>query len=199
MKIFIVSTIWEIYSKKSDYVLKVFIKTLLSPLFINIYKKDSHWWETSTEFCGLFNENNCFVLTTWKSNNFLKHGLLLDDYPKCFIVGADSVGSNQMHQIRITNPWKNSCFHEKIPWYVKQLKVRWKCCIGNNTTPYRSKSRICFHRWWSDWKQRQTYKVKASAQAGAIAPPPIMTSYNDPKKQVSFRPFLLGFLRELLK
>ncbi|KAB1273893.1 60S acidic ribosomal protein P0-like [Camelus dromedarius] len=35
---------------------------------------------------------------TWKSNYFLKVIQLLDDYPKCFLAGADSVGSQQMQQ-----------------------------------------------------------------------------------------------------
>ncbi|OBS72542.1 hypothetical protein A6R68_12880 [Neotoma lepida] len=39
---------------------------------------------------------------TWKSNYFLKIIQLLDDYPKCFIVGADNVGSTQMQQIRMS-------------------------------------------------------------------------------------------------
>jgi large subunit ribosomal protein LP0 len=38
---------------------------------------------------------------TWKSNYFLKIIQLLGDYPKCFIVGADNVGSKQMQQIRM--------------------------------------------------------------------------------------------------
>ncbi|XP_033727031.1 60S acidic ribosomal protein P0-like [Pecten maximus] len=38
--------------------------------------------------------------TTWKSNYFLKIAQLLDEYPKCFIVNADNVGSKQMQQIR---------------------------------------------------------------------------------------------------
>uniref|UniRef100_A0A8C8T9Q8 60S acidic ribosomal protein P0 n=1 Tax=Peromyscus maniculatus bairdii TaxID=230844 RepID=A0A8C8T9Q8_PERMB len=38
----------------------------------------------------------------WKSNYFLKIIQLLDDYPKCFIVGADNVGSKQMQQIRMS-------------------------------------------------------------------------------------------------
>jgi len=37
---------------------------------------------------------------TWKSNYFLKLVQLLDEYPKCFIVGVDNVGSKQMQQIR---------------------------------------------------------------------------------------------------
>jgi len=39
---------------------------------------------------------------TWKANYFTKIIQLLDDYPKCFIVGADNVGSKQMQQIRMS-------------------------------------------------------------------------------------------------
>ncbi|XP_059469895.1 large ribosomal subunit protein uL10 [Neocloeon triangulifer] len=39
---------------------------------------------------------------TWKANYFTKLITLLDDYPKCFIVGADNVGSKQMQQIRMS-------------------------------------------------------------------------------------------------
>jgi len=37
---------------------------------------------------------------TWKTNYFLKIIQLLDEYPKCFIVNVDNVGSKQMQQIR---------------------------------------------------------------------------------------------------
>ncbi|KAB1267469.1 60S acidic ribosomal protein P0 [Camelus dromedarius] len=37
-----------------------------------------------------------------KSNYFLKIIQLLDDYPKCFIVGADNVDSKQMQQIHMS-------------------------------------------------------------------------------------------------
>lgn len=40
--------------------------------------------------------------TAWKANYFLKVVQLLDEYPKCFIVGADNVGSKQMQQIRMS-------------------------------------------------------------------------------------------------
>lgn len=36
----------------------------------------------------------------WKANYFVKLVQLLDEYPKCFIVGVDNVGSKQMQQIR---------------------------------------------------------------------------------------------------
>ncbi|XP_077990827.1 large ribosomal subunit protein uL10-like [Glandiceps talaboti] len=39
---------------------------------------------------------------TWKANYFQKIVQLLNEYPKCFIVGADNVGSKQMQQIRIS-------------------------------------------------------------------------------------------------
>jgi len=40
--------------------------------------------------------------TSWKANYFLKIIQLLDEYPKCFLVNADNVGSKQMQQIRIS-------------------------------------------------------------------------------------------------
>jgi len=39
--------------------------------------------------------------STWKANYFTKLAELLEEYPKCFIVGADNVGSKQMQEIRI--------------------------------------------------------------------------------------------------
>ncbi|KAK4313988.1 hypothetical protein Pmani_014702 [Petrolisthes manimaculis] len=38
---------------------------------------------------------------TWKANYFTKIIQLLDEYSRCFIVGADNVGSKQMQEIRI--------------------------------------------------------------------------------------------------
>ncbi len=38
----------------------------------------------------------------WKAKYFTKVISLLDEYPKCFIVGADNVGSSQMQKIRIS-------------------------------------------------------------------------------------------------
>jgi len=37
----------------------------------------------------------------WKANYFVKLVQYMEQYPKCFIVGADNVGSKQMQQIRI--------------------------------------------------------------------------------------------------
>jgi len=38
--------------------------------------------------------------TTWKANYFIKIVELFEEYPKCFIVGVDNVGSKQMQEIR---------------------------------------------------------------------------------------------------
>jgi len=38
--------------------------------------------------------------TTWKANYFAKIISLLDEYPKCFLVNVDNVGSKQMQEIR---------------------------------------------------------------------------------------------------
>jgi len=39
--------------------------------------------------------------STWKANYFTKIGQYLQEYPRCFLVSADNVGSLQMQQIRI--------------------------------------------------------------------------------------------------
>jgi len=39
---------------------------------------------------------------SWKANYFTKIAQLLNEYPKCFLVEADNVGSKQMQQIRIS-------------------------------------------------------------------------------------------------
>lgn len=40
--------------------------------------------------------------STWKSNFFIKVTELFEKYDKCFVVGADNVGSNQMQKIRMS-------------------------------------------------------------------------------------------------
>lgn len=38
--------------------------------------------------------------STWKTNYFMRIASFLEEYPKCFLVSADNVGSKQMQQIR---------------------------------------------------------------------------------------------------
>uniref|UniRef100_A0A8C2UW05 Large ribosomal subunit protein uL10 n=1 Tax=Chinchilla lanigera TaxID=34839 RepID=A0A8C2UW05_CHILA len=82
---------------------------------------------------------------TWKSNYFLKIIQLLDDYPKCFIVGADNVGSKKMQQI-----WKAVVLMEK------NTMIRHLENSPEDLTEIRG--------------MLLANKVPAAARAGAIAP-----------------------------
>uniref|UniRef100_A0A6I8Q1B8 60S acidic ribosomal protein P0 n=1 Tax=Xenopus tropicalis TaxID=8364 RepID=A0A6I8Q1B8_XENTR len=90
---------------------------------------------------------------TWKSNYFLKIIQLLDDYPKCFIVGADNVGSKQMQQIRMSLRGKAVVLMGKNTMMRKAIRGH----LENN--PALEKKIIFLVMW-----------VPACARAGAIAP-----------------------------
>merc|ERR1712083_807535 len=79
---------------------------------------------------------------SWKANYFTKIVQLLDEYPKCFLVEADNVGSKQMQQIRIS------------------LRGHAVVLMGKNTMMRKA---IRGH-------MIKTNRVKAPAKAGALAP-----------------------------
>ncbi|KRY54528.1 60S acidic ribosomal protein P0 [Trichinella britovi] len=85
--------------------------------------------------------------TTWKSNYFLKLVKFLEEYPKCFIVGVDNVGSNQMQQIRIS------------------LRGRAELLMGKNTMIRKAIRDLAEVRDAIIAK-----KVAAPAKAGIVAP-----------------------------
>merc|ERR1712242_276285 len=58
--------------------------------------------------------------STWKANYFTKLAELLEEYPKCFIVGADNVGSKQMQEIRIALRGKNTMMRKAIRGYLEK-------------------------------------------------------------------------------
>uniref|UniRef100_A0A8C9H191 Large ribosomal subunit protein uL10 n=1 Tax=Piliocolobus tephrosceles TaxID=591936 RepID=A0A8C9H191_9PRIM len=64
---------------------------------------------------------------TWKPNHFLKIIQLLDDYLKCFVVGADYVGSRQMQQIHMSLRGKAMVLMARTPALEKLLP----CFRGN--------------------------------------------------------------------
>uniref|UniRef100_A0A2K6KI08 Large ribosomal subunit protein uL10 n=1 Tax=Rhinopithecus bieti TaxID=61621 RepID=A0A2K6KI08_RHIBE len=106
---------------------------------------------------------------TWKSNYFLKIIQLLDDYPKCFILGADNVGSKQMQQIRMSLRGKamvlmgkNTMMRhlENNPTLEKLLPH-----IGGNVGFVFTKEDLTEIRY-----MLLANKVPAAARAGAIAP-----------------------------
>jgi len=112
--------------------------------------------------------------TSWKSNYFLKLTQLLDEYPKCFIVGVDNVGSKQMQQIRqsmrsdaVLLMGKNTMIRKAIRSHLEnnpaleKLLPHIKANIGfvfTNLELVDVRDKILEN------------KVKAPARAGAMAP-----------------------------
>uniref|UniRef100_A0A2K6RBK7 Large ribosomal subunit protein uL10 n=1 Tax=Rhinopithecus roxellana TaxID=61622 RepID=A0A2K6RBK7_RHIRO len=111
---------------------------------------------------------------TWKSNYFLKIIQLLDDYPKCFIVGADNVGSKQMQQIRmslrgkaVVLMGKNTMMHKAIRGHLENNPALEKLLphIRGNVGFVFTKEDLTEIR-----DMLLANKVPAAARAGAIAP-----------------------------
>ncbi|KAM3939543.1 large ribosomal subunit protein uL10 [Leptodactylus fuscus] len=111
---------------------------------------------------------------TWKSNYFLKIIQLLDDYPKCFIVGADNVGSKQMQQIRMSLRGKAVVLMGKNTMMRKAIRGH----LENNPALEKLLNHIKGNVGFVFTKEDLTEvrdmllanKVPASARAGAIAP-----------------------------
>jgi len=111
---------------------------------------------------------------TWKSNYFLKLIQLLDEYPKCFIVGVDNVGSKQMQQIRgslranaVLLMGKNTMIRKAIRGHLENnpaLEKLLNHIKGNVGFVFTREDLV-------DVRERiLENKVKAPARAGAIAP-----------------------------
>ncbi|KAK1328699.1 hypothetical protein QTO34_012274 [Cnephaeus nilssonii] len=112
---------------------------------------------------------------TWKSNYFLKIIQLLDDYPKCFIVGADNVGSKQMQQIRMSLRGKAVVLMGKNTMMRKAIRGH----LENNPALEKSTAasypgNVGFVFTKEDLTEIRDMllanKVPAAARAGAIAP-----------------------------
>ncbi|XP_005987234.1 large ribosomal subunit protein uL10 [Latimeria chalumnae] len=111
---------------------------------------------------------------TWKSNYFLKIIQLLDDYPKCFIVGADNVGSKQMQQIRMCLRGKAVVLMGKNTMMRKAIRGH----LENNPALEKLLPHIRGNVGFVFTKEDLTEvrdmllanKVPAAARAGAIAP-----------------------------
>ncbi|CAG01875.1 unnamed protein product, partial [Tetraodon nigroviridis] len=111
---------------------------------------------------------------TWKSNYFLKIIKLLDDYPKCFIVGADNVGSKQMQTIRLSLREKAVVLMGKNTMMRKAIRGH----LENNPALEKLlphiKGNVGFVFTKEDLAEVRDLllanKVPAAARAGAIAP-----------------------------
>jgi large subunit ribosomal protein LP0 len=115
---------------------------------------------------------------TWKANYFLKVVTYLDEYPKCFIVGADNVGSKQMQQIRISLRGmavvlmgKNTMMRKAIRGHLENNQALEKLL------PY-IKGNVGFVFTKGDLNEVREKlllnKVRAPARPGAIAPCPVI-------------------------
>merc|ERR1711881_168046 len=99
--------------------------------------------------------------STWKANYFIKLTTLLDEYPKCFIVGADNVGSKQMQEIRIALRGKAIVLMGKNTMMRKAIRGHLEMNVGFVFT----KEDLIEVR-----DMLLANKVRAPAKAGALAP-----------------------------
>jgi len=112
--------------------------------------------------------------TAWKANYFVKVVSYLDEYPKCFIVGADNVGSRQMQQIRISLRGLAVVLMGKNTMMRKAIRGH----IENNAALDKIlphiKGNVGFVFTKGDLNEVRDKlidnKVRAPARAGAIAP-----------------------------
>lgn len=112
--------------------------------------------------------------STWKANYFTKFIELLDEFPRCFIVGADNVGSKQMQSIRIALRGKGVVLMGKNTMMRKAIRGH----IENNPNlekllPYiKGNVGLVFTKdELTDIRDLISQnKVAAPAKAGALAP-----------------------------
>jgi len=114
----------------------------------------------------------------WKANYFVKVVQLFDEYPKCFIVGADNVGSKQMQTIRsslrgtgIVLMGKNTMIRKAIRGHLENNSQLEKLLphIKGNVGFVFTKGDL------NDIREKLTEsKVRAPARAGAISTLPVI-------------------------
>ena len=109
----------------------------------------------------------------WKAKFFTKMERLINEYPKCFIVGADNVGSNQMQKIRISLRGKAEILMGKNTMMKKCIRGQMEANPDlANLLPYVVEN-IGFVFTKADLsevaKALTEHKIKAPAKAGAIS------------------------------
>lgn len=112
--------------------------------------------------------------TTWKANYFVKIQRMLEEYPRCFLVSADNVGSLQMQQIRFALRGKAELLMGKNTMMRKAIRG---CCTQNpnleKLLPYVV-GNIGFVFTKEDLSEirgvLESNQKEAPAKAGAIAP-----------------------------
>jgi len=111
---------------------------------------------------------------TWKANYFTKLVQYLDEYPKCFIVGADNVGSKQMQQIRIGLRGTAVVLMGKNTMMRKAIKGHLETNPALEKLLGHIRGNVGFVFTNGDLTEVRTKllenKVRAPAKAGALAP-----------------------------
>merc|ERR1711970_31191 len=112
--------------------------------------------------------------TAWKTSYFQRIENLIEEYPTCFLVSADNVGSKQMQQIRIALRGKGEVLMGKNTMMRKairgqlskypQLEKLLPCIVGNVGFVFTNED-LCEVR-----DVILSNKKEAPAKAGAIAP-----------------------------
>jgi len=112
--------------------------------------------------------------SAWKANYFTKIVQLLDEYPKCFLVEADNVGSKQMQQIRmslrghaVVLMGKNTMMRKAIRGHLAnnpKLECLMNHIKGNVGFVFTKEDLVSIR------DMLLANKVKAPAKAGALAP-----------------------------
>lgn len=114
---------------------------------------------------------------TWKANYFTKITQLFDEYSRCFIVGADNVGSKQMQEIRmalrgyaVVLMGKNTMMRKAIRGHLEtnpNLEKLLPHIVNNVGFVFTNEDLV-------DVRDKLlANKKKAPARAGAIAPCPV--------------------------
>lgn len=134
---------------------------------------------------------------TWKTNYFLKIIQLIDEYPKCFVVNVDNVGSKQMQQIRcslrgtaVVLMGKNTMMRKAIRGHLdkNQALERLLPHIKGNVGFVFTKEDLV------DVRDRIiANKVAAPAKAGALAPIDVVI----PAQSTSLGPEKTSFFQAL--
>jgi len=111
---------------------------------------------------------------TWKANYFLKLVQLLDEYPKCFIVGVDNVGSKQMQQIRASLRANATLLMGKNTMIRKAIRGHLESNPSLERLLPHIKQNVGFVFTRDDLVEVRDKilgnKVQAPARAGAVAP-----------------------------
>jgi len=112
--------------------------------------------------------------TAWKAKYFTKLAELFDEYPRCFIVGVDNVGSKQMQQIRVSLRGHAIVLNGKNTMIRKALRGKLEASPGLEKLLPHIKENIGFVFTKGDLGEIRDLllanKVAAPAKAGALAP-----------------------------